>query len=179
MAKNNNGITDKCNSCHAKGKVAKKKTTGKNSHPLQVNLNKIGKKTDLPLFGKDGKRDNKKGLIDCTTCHDPHQWDPANAVAKSGRNPNKDGDGNNSFLRIANTKDSALCTNCHKAQTPVADSRHNLAITAPKEKNKDGMTVSRSGVCSACHVPHNAEGTKLWAKSVAKKDKSIKARCNS
>ena len=179
VSKNSKTVSAKCNSCHAKGKVAKNKVTGKNSHPLQVNLEKIGATTDLPLFTRDGKRHKNHGLVDCATCHDPHQWDPANPIAKSGRNPKIEGDGSNSFLRIANTKDSALCTNCHRSQATVAYSRHNLSITAPKEKNGDGMNVSRSGVCSACHLPHNGESTKLWAKKVTKNSKTVSAKCNS
>lgn len=179
VTNNAKGVMSKCINCHDKGKVAGKKSIGQYSHPLQVNLNKTGGKSDLPLYLKNGKRDDKKGLVDCATCHDPHQWDPANATAKSGKNTKVDGDASNSFLRIANTKDSALCTNCHANQAPVVNSRHNLDITAPKEKNSDGMNVSRSGVCSACHVPHNSESTKLWAKSMDKHNKGIEANCKS
>ena len=175
VSNNAKGIMSQCIDCHDEGEVAGKKTIGQYSHPVQVNLDKTGGKTDLPLYLKNGTRNDKKGLVDCTTCHDPHQWDPSNAIAASGKNPEIDGDSSNSFLRIANN--SALCMNCHQNKVPVTLSRHNLQISAPKEKNKEGKNVSSDGVCSACHLPHNGSGEKMWAKKPARNATGIMSMC--
>lgn len=165
--KKNKGVMFRCISCHAKGKVAKNKTTGKHSHPLHVNLKKIDAATDLPLFTKDGKRDDKNGLIDCSTCHDPHQWDPANATAKSGRESATDGDASNSFLRLKASSGAALCVNCHKNKKTVIGTDHDLTVTAGKALNTLGQTVKQSGACGQCHAVHNAVlPQRLWAQKM-------------
>lgn len=158
------GVMSKCIDCHEAGKVAEKKTTGQYSHPLQVNLDKTGGKSDLPLYLKNGKRDDKKGLVDCATCHDPHQWDPSNAVAKSGMKASLDGDVSNSFLRMKASEDAELCANCHTKQKNIIATDHDLAVTANKALNIKKQSVAQSGTCGQCHSVHNAKSQqRLWA----------------
>ena len=38
----------------------------------------------------------------------------------------------------------------------MADTKHNLMLSAPKEKNLQGQTTTQAGICSACHLPHKA-----------------------
>jgi hypothetical protein len=65
---------------------------------------------------------------------------------------------------MSNNSRSALCLQCHGDKKPVIASDHNLKVTAPQEKNIQGFSVSQSGPCGACHIPHNAVREKLWAR---------------
>lgn len=163
----NKGVMPKCIGCHKKGEVAENRTTGEHSHPVHVNLKKVGGVTDLPLFSKDGKRDEKHGLVDCATCHDPHQWDPSNAIARSGRDPETDGDVSNSFLRAKASGKAALCVNCHKKKNSVIGTDHDLSVTASNALNTRKQTVRQSGPCGQCHAVHNAiVSQRLWAQNL-------------
>ncbi len=185
-----------CLSCHKEKGVARKKSINKHSHPVDVPLRRAGiiakrdgwisqvknraapkKIVKLPLFDKAGGRVSVGGNVTCMTCHDPHLWSPDHGQTPARDLRKLEGDGSNSFLRIANNSDSTLCKNCHREQAAVAWSKHNLQISAPDQKNKDGMTVSESGVCSACHVPHNGKGENMWARKIGKKGKGVMTLC--
>jgi len=160
---NGKDISSKCKGCHAKDAVAEKKITGQYSHPLHINLKKLGGKTDLPLFNKAGQHD-KDGVIDCATCHDPHQWNPANATDRSGMNVDIEGDASNSFLRKQASGNALLCVNCHKGKKTVIGTDHDLAVTSGNTLNAAKQTVKQSGPCGQCHTPHNAiMPQRLWA----------------
>jgi predicted CXXCH cytochrome family protein len=88
-------------------------------------------------FIKTGARLGRRGEIICQTCHKVHQ--------------NKTGQ---PALLIAKDKKSDFCLNCHPDKQPVAESRHNLQLSGPDQKNLAGRTVAQAGVCSACHLPH-------------------------
>ncbi len=153
-----------CTVCHKQDGAAGKKLTGQHSHPVGMSLDKLGVKTKLPLFTKDGKR-HPQGNVDCATCHNVHQWDPANRFSRSGAKVKVEGDFTNSFLRIRNTEKSNLCTDCHTKKKTIFKTEHDLNLTAPKSKNIDGQNLQRSGVCGACHSVHNAKTTvALWAR---------------
>ncbi len=154
-----------CLTCHSKKTPFKTKLVGKHSHPVNVKPDLAGTMpVELPLFSTDAKKD-PSGRMQCFTCHDVHRWDP-NSVTKNG-GKNLEGDASTSFLRISNDSSSGLCLKCHADKKLVINSDHNLNITAPEEKNILGFSAANSGPCSACHVPHNASGMKLWAKPLS------------
>lgn len=160
-----NPSTQLCLSCHGEETGQIKKQIGRYSHPIDVDLDsKIPREHDLPLFLKDATED-PAGKIQCSTCHDVHRWDPESTTDKRGENI--EGDGSNSFLRIANISTSHLCLRCHKDKGQVVFSDHNLKVTAAEEKNLQGYTSSVSGPCGSCHIPHNAAGDRLWAKPLS------------
>lgn len=88
-------------------------------------------------------------IIECTTCHDPHD------------------DTNKKFLRVSSVN-SGLCTECHTMngwnQTSHNTSQQtwNNAGTNPWPRtgiNTDfGWTTVQQNGCESCHNPHNAGG---------------------
>jgi predicted CXXCH cytochrome family protein len=90
-------------------------------------------------FIKTGARTGKNGELICQTCHKVHE--------NKTEQPS---------LLISKDKRSDFCLNCHPDKLPVAETRHNLQLSGPDEKNLQGRTVAQAGVCSACHLPHTA-----------------------
>ncbi|MEW7987507.1 MAG: cytochrome c3 family protein [Candidatus Thiodiazotropha sp.] len=148
-----------CLSCHTEKGLAGKHVVGQYSHPTDVPL-KRGMKTKLPLAKVKGE----KQMV-CSTCHDPHRWSPGGGRAVDQENGVKEGDVDNSFLRLAASGESPLCAECHRSQGLVADTEHDLRITAPKAINHNKRSVRQTGVCGQCHSVHNAdEAFGLWAR---------------
>jgi len=154
-----------CLSCHEENKLAEKHTVGEFSHPVGVDIKKLGRKVPLPTFGKDGLKwqDVMKGKVSCASCHDPHQWDAKDKHHKA--KPGDASDNTNRFLRIANGADAALCKTCHQEKWNIAGSKHDMRLMAPTSKNTQGQSVKQSGLCGVCHLVHNANGSKLWARA--------------
>jgi hypothetical protein len=67
-------------------------------------------KNEFPIFTPEGEI-AESGNIVCSTCHNPHQWDPH--VAEEGPGKNTEGCACNSFLRP--DLHTAFCTECHGA----------------------------------------------------------------
>ena len=154
-----------CIGCHDQNVGFRTKLIGKHSHPLGVDLlSKISITEKLPLFLENGTK-NPAGKVQCFTCHDAHRWNPLGPVDNIGKN--LEGDGSNSFLRIASGQSSTLCIACHNDKKQIIASDHNLKITATAEKNIQGFTAGVAGPCSACHIPHNAAGKRLWAQRLS------------
>ena len=154
-----------CLSCHSEEGLAEKHTVGEFSHPVGVDVKKLGRKIPLPTFGKDGVKwqDVMQGKVSCASCHDPHQWD-ANDKHHKAR-PGDKSDNTNRFLRIANGADATLCKTCHQEKWNIAGSKHDMRLMAPDSKNTQGQSVKQSGLCGVCHLVHNANGSKLWARA--------------
>lgn len=125
-----------CLECHSDKRVYR---TDGGKNPFHViNVAPIRAKVPQELV-KRGASFGYKGTIVCQTCHKVHN--------KTTREK---------LLLIANDRNSTLCLTCHAEQKHVADTKHNLAHSAPQEKNQEGQTVTEEGVCSACHLPHKA-----------------------
>jgi len=86
-----------------------------------------------------GARLGDGGELICQTCHKVHN-------SKFGPQ----------LLLIKKDDTSAFCLTCHPDKEYIADTKHNLQLSAPNEKNLEGKTVAQAGVCSACHLPHKA-----------------------
>ena len=156
-----------CRECHRDDGVAKNKQTGDISHPLQANIKKVGGRTQLPLFNKEGVRSESKsgGRVSCPSCHDPHQWDPVDPLSQAGASAQVEGGANTSFLRMPAAPDGALCADCHRDQRWIKGTDHDLRVTAPDAKNLRGESVQASGICQQCHTVHNAkQNLRLWAR---------------
>ncbi len=154
-----------CLSCHNKKGIAAKHTVGQFSHPVGVNVDRLGHKVSLPTFiGRGMKLENiRAGKVSCASCHDPHQWDPNDPGHKG--TIGKEGNNRTRFLRKANGDNAALCKTCHEEKWRIAQTKHDMRYMAPDAKNSLGQTVKESSICGACHLVHNANAERLWARS--------------
>ncbi|MEW6288855.1 MAG: cytochrome c3 family protein [Thermodesulfobacteriota bacterium] len=163
-----------CLSCHADNAIAAKKTVGRFTHPVNIPMKEAEQLKDpatLPLY----KKEDGSAVMECHTCHDPHRWD--SQTAQKGKGINDEGTAFTSFLRKRSGTDRALCASCHADQYLVEGTDHDLAVTAPKENNITKQNAGQSGVCSPCHVPHQASGPYLWARKFDKKPTSPSSLC--
>jgi predicted CXXCH cytochrome family protein len=166
-----NPASQTCFSCHSNAPDSKIKGVGRYSHPIDVSAvpNVQGRpvpapvRINLPVFSRGGMLRNT-GSVQCSTCHDVHQWDPGNPEDMGGKNIT--GNASNSFLRISGSRSSALCLECHRDKRQILSFDHNLVLTAPEAKNIRGETAVVSGPCGACHIPHHAADKRLWARAV-------------
>ncbi|MDH5181960.1 MAG: cytochrome c3 family protein [Gammaproteobacteria bacterium] len=158
------GVEKICRACHQSTGMASDKTIGSHSHPIGLNLTRLGEKTTLPMFNAEGRRD-KHGGVDCASCHDVHQWQADNPLSTSGAKPGVEGNGQNSFLRVVLDKQSRLCLECHQQQKSVFRTEHDLNVTAPTARNIHNQSPAEAGPCMQCHVVHNAKSSPaLWAR---------------
>ena len=126
-----------CEKCHRKEAAFKKY----NGHPTRTKSSNIPK----ILFAAGSKRSKSRDLVICQTCHVVH-----------GAKGNK--------LTVIDNKGSALCTACHEKRISLIQTKHDLRVSLPDEKNIREQKPSESGPCGACHLPHNASGKRMWAK---------------
>ena len=173
-----------CLSCHSKGNAAGKAMLTGAQHPLDVNLlnlpaagGKVREKSSLPLFNDYGFQD-KNGKLTCTTCHDPHRWDP---LKTSDENSFKmEGSSQNSFLRLENSPAPKLCQNCHPHQSMIEKTDHDLRLTAPSARNINDQTPIESGTCGVCHLVHNGPNKiLLWSQGFGAGNNIMEMICNS
>jgi len=186
-----------CLGCHSPEGMAKEKTVGEHSHPINKAVSEVGitatakgwasrfPRADkdqalqpLPLYDSHGLHVESGGRVGCGSCHDPHVWSPAPGPAKADDPRKIEGGGRDSFLRIAMDADSRLCTNCHVDKGALALSPHNLSISAPAETNANKQKVADSGVCGACHAPHNGLSEYIWARQTGSGTGTVEKLCS-
>jgi predicted CXXCH cytochrome family protein len=157
-----------CLSCHNSGGPGKAKLVGKYSHLVGV---PVPGSPELPLF----KEKDVDGLMECATCHNPHNWIPGGEHKGEGKNV--EGNGASSFLRIANQSEPRLCTECHERQGYVVGTDHDLRITAPESQNLRGEKPAGGTVCAPCHSVHNAVSQPaLWITDLSSGARDFMAR---
>lgn len=101
-------------------------------------INAVPGKVKIPeKVMKNGAKLGVNGEIICQTCHKVHN----NKIEKN-------------LLVLKKGKKSSFCLTCHTDKEYLADTKHNLTHSAPKEKNLQGQTVEEGGICSSCHLPH-------------------------
>jgi predicted CXXCH cytochrome family protein len=114
------------------------------SHPVSMRAPPAGK-TRAPARG-DAVQLDRAGLVQCTSCHDPHdEWrDPE--VGK--------------FL-VKPSARSALCVSCHASGSGPTAATHLSAPAVPKGsvggKLRPGAAPASGAGCGACHVSHSAD----------------------
>ncbi len=134
-----------CINCHGPGGPAEKIMPRDFSHPM-----------DITFSAKRFFRSKMK--IRCDTCHDIHNPLPFyDDLVKQGVKHGK-------YLRLSREGASGICIDCHPRHGSVVGTDHDLRITAPDFINVSGQLPQQGGVCSPCHVAHNASHQKyLWS----------------
>jgi hypothetical protein len=109
-----------CVNCHKKDGAAGTKDVFIGLHPSSfVYTGKMMEQQQLkgavlniyyPLYDKRGNK-TPTGFVTCTTCHEPHQWDPLSKYYPEKKNI--EGDPTNSFLRNKGPAFS-ICLDCHR-----------------------------------------------------------------
>jgi len=120
-----NVMTRLCTGCHAPAGIARNHVPEFGLHPrekVQVvegggSISFAMVKDEFPIFTDQGDI-AANGNIVCSTCHNPHQWNPS-ALIKGPGKPAVDGEGNvtNSFLRP--NLHNKFCTECHGGESIV------------------------------------------------------------
>jgi predicted CXXCH cytochrome family protein len=128
-----------CGMCHRKEAAFKQN----NGHPTKTASYTIPE----TLFAAGSKRSRNRDQVICQTCHEVH-----------GAKGNK--------LTVIENKNSELCTACHEKQGSLIQTKHDLRVSLPDEKNINEQKPSESGPCGACHTPHNGVGKRLWARGL-------------
>jgi predicted CXXCH cytochrome family protein len=106
-----------CTGCHSEGNAAGKQLPPFGLHPRGLEIpedkrifaNKqllVGEQ--FPVYNERGEL-TTEGNIVCSTCHNPHQWDPHNHT--NGRGVQAEGSATTSFLRP--DVDKLFCAVCH------------------------------------------------------------------
>ena len=126
-----------CKKCH-RSEAAYERSNG---HPIDTTALEL---PDL-LFRLGSKKARNKNRVICQSCHKVH-----GAIGDK--------------ILIIDNKNSELCRICHEKQKDLVDTKHDLRLTMPDEKNIKKQPLSISGPCGACHIPHKAVGKKLWAR---------------
>ncbi len=126
-----------CASCHADV------TTGPAGvmHPLSAPLS-TAQQTSVTAMGA---RIAPNGQLQCLSCHKVHHAPVA------------------SSLLVQSQAGSALCMECHAAQSIIRSTAHDLCESAPLEPNARGQTCETAGPCSACHSVHAPARAKATA----------------
>jgi predicted CXXCH cytochrome family protein len=124
-------------------------------HPISF-VPVTGPQVVNPPAGDPVKLDDH-GMVQCRSCHDPHQQavDPVT----------------NKFLVKANSQ-SALCLTCHQkafwSSTPASHRTSTRTYTAAQGAHTGYTTVGANG-CESCHKPHTARNASRMLKDVEEK----------
>jgi hypothetical protein len=153
---------DMCLSCHD-GFVMDSRSLWKQGHlghPVgmvpsdRVRLPVAGGEPVFPM--------NADGRMYCGTCHSPHHHGSAT------RSPPP-------FMRVG-LENGDLCQACHSDQKSVADSSH---APPSSRRRSPGADYTERGVCTRCHVAHDAQGPVMWAREPGSGKSVADALCHS
>jgi predicted CXXCH cytochrome family protein len=169
-----------CKDCHQKTGLAKDKVLADVSHPLGRHPEHMQHDRRLPLFDRNGNRIEHNGLVDCATCHNPHQWTPQIPQPGLTVTLDQEGDASNSFLRVSAAGDAMLCATCHQDKALVRGTDHDLRVTAKEAHNAAMQSVQQSGICGQCHAVHNPQmAVSLWARKPGEGEDLKEQQCRS
>ena len=143
------------NGVDASGRLTGAAVLGSNlsdDHPISF-VPVTGPQIVAPPPGDPVKLDDH-GMLQCRSCHDPHQQsvDPVT----------------NKFLVKTNSQ-SALCLTCHQkafwSTTPASHRTSTRTFTAAQGAHTGYTTVGANG-CESCHKPHTATNASRMLKGV-------------
>ena len=138
-----------CMICHEN----RKKGPISGNHPVNKELPQIP-----GVLRVRGSKFSKKKEVICQSCHRVH----GSQVKK---------------LLVRDNHESRLCTSCHTDKSGIRGSKHDMGIMSPDTRNIRDKTVAESGPCSACHIPHNANSPRLWARHFQQDVNTVSSYC--
>ena len=153
---------DMCLSCHD-GFVMDSRSLWKQGHlghPVgmvpsdRVRLPVAGGEPVFPM--------NAEGRMYCGTCHSPHHHGSATRTPPP-------------FMRVG-LENGDLCQACHSDHKSVADSSHAPPSSRRRSSEPD---YTERGVCTRCHVAHDAQGPVMWAREPGSGKSVADALCHS
>ncbi len=136
-----NLIVTLCTGCHASGKVAEKAVPAYIQHPRErfaEGIPRISEQlTDdlFPLFNDAGDV-AENGYIVCSTCHNPHRWNPRSA----SKGPGKEVKGNASTSFLRPNLHTKFCSVCHGKEAIIKFNYFHTQIS--RNKKQSGVPVS-------------------------------------
>ena len=148
-----------CEACHTKNpSLTNDKKTTHFSHPLDI---LPGKAAQIPQQWANGEQVflGTSGELVCRTCHKPHYAE------------------DKEFLLVEHRGDDSLCTQCHREQSRITGSSHDLRKSAPEEKNILNKQAQETGPCASCHLVHRGVGDFMWARNLETNDSSSAQFC--
>ena len=151
-----------CLSCHD-GFVMDSRSLWKDGHRGHPVGMMPSDRVELPVAGNEPVFPmNDDGRMYCGTCHSPHYHESAT------REPPP-------FMRVG-LGNGDLCLACHTDKKSVADSDH-----APRSSRRASASpdYSERGVCTRCHVAHDAKGPVMWAREPGDAELVVDALCHS
>ncbi len=105
---------------------------------------------------------NDDGRMYCGTCHSPHYHSNATSAPPP-------------FMRV-DLKSGNLCLSCHGDKKTVADSDH----APPSSRRRSAAPdYADRGVCTRCHLAHDARGPVMWAREPGSGSSTANALCHS
>ncbi len=119
-----------CKACHQRHYARDRdEARRKGIHPVDIKL-------DQAVHMGDEKIER----ITCFTCHSLHGGEPGTPLLKF------------------NHREGRLCSFCHDGYDAVANSDHDLRITARDYRDRFHQLPKQGGVCGTCHTMHRGDG---------------------
>jgi len=112
---------------------------------------------DEPVFPMNGD-----GRMYCGTCHSAHQIEDAANEAPP-------------FMRV-DPKDGHLCQACHDEKRSIGGSDHERSV---RRRRKAPGDFEARGVCTRCHVAHEAKGPVLFSREPGEGNIPVNQLCTS
>ena len=112
---------------------------------------------DEPVFPM-----NDDGRMYCGTCHSPHYHGSATKPAPP-------------FMRV-DLADGNLCLSCHRDKLSVANTDH---APPSSRRRPSAADYTERGVCTRCHLAHDAQGPVMWAREPGNSESVADALCQS
>jgi predicted CXXCH cytochrome family protein len=151
-----------CFSCHD-GFVLDSRTLWKEGHKGHRVGMYPSEKITLPVANNEPVFPlNDDGRMYCGTCHSPHLIEDAANEAPP-------------FMRV-NPEDGQLCQACHDEKRSIAESDH---VRSSGRRRKTPGDFEARGVCTRCHVAHEAKGPVLWSRELGEGNTLVNRLCTS
>lgn len=157
-----------CKSCHSAGLLAEEKVIGPFAH--------VSEAEPAPPGGNSAGAIGPSGSsVTCTSCHDPHRWDPQKENNLGV--PGVDGTAANSFLRWPDDGRSSLCLNCHNTKRMIAGTGHDFRGRSGNEKRSCFSGSEGQSLCGNCHLVHDGDRILGWTGEISEEEEVVSFIC--